>query len=73
MEKNYEAAVKISYRCIEKGLLLIFVGQSSLRIQPPLVITKEQIDNAIDIIEDSIEEYISGKIDDSVFETVKGW
>lgn len=73
MEKNYEAAVKISYRCIEKGLLLIFVGQSSLRIQPPLVITKEQIDKAIDIIEDSIKEYISGKIDDSVFEVVKGW
>lgn len=73
MEKNYEAAAKISYRCIEKGLILIFIGQSSLRIQPPLVITKEQIDIALGIIEDSIKEYISGKIDDSVYKVAKGW
>lgn len=73
MEKNYEAAVKICHRCFEKGLLLIFVGRSSLRIQPPLVITKEQADKALEIIEDSIKDYISGKIDDSVYKVVKGW
>lgn len=52
---------------------MIFIGQSSLRIQPLLVITKEQSDIALEIIEDSIKEYILGKIDDSVYKVIKGW
>lgn len=73
MEKNYEAAAKVCFRCIEKGLILIFVGQSALRIQPPLVITKEQVDKALNIIEESIQEYLNGEIDDSVFDVIQGW
>lgn len=73
MEKNYDAAVKVCYRCIEKGLLIIFIGQSALRIQPPLVITKDQVDKGLEIIEESIQEYLNGEIDDSVFDVIKGW
>ena len=73
MKKNYKAAAKISYRCIQKGLILIFISQSSLRIQPPLVITKNQVDKALEIIESSIKEYIAGEIPDSAYEVVKGW
>lgn len=73
MEKNYEAAAKICYRCIQKGLVLIFVGQSALRIQPPIVISKEQVDKAVEIIEESINEYLGGDIGEEVFETTKGW
>ena len=73
MEKNYDAAVKISYRAIENGLLMIFVGQNSLRIQPPLVITYEQMDRAIDILDNAIADYVNGKIGDEVFEYAKGW
>lgn len=73
MEKNYDAAVKISYRAIENGLLMIFVGQNSLRIQPPLVITEEQMDKAIDILDKAIDDYVNGRIGDEVFEYAKGW
>ena len=73
MEPNYDAAVKICYRSIQKGVLVIFVGQSALRIQPPLVITKEQVDKALSILEESIQEYINGEIDDSAYDVVKGW
>lgn len=73
MNKNYNAAAKICNRCIEKGLILIFVGKSALRVQPPLVITKEQIDKAIGIIEESINEYLDGKIGDEVFAVTRGW
>lgn len=73
MEKNYDAAVKISYRSIENGLLMIFVGQNSLRIQPPLVITYEQMDKAVDILDHAIEDYMNGKIGDEIFEYAKGW
>ncbi len=73
MERNQDAAVKISYRSIENGLLLISVGQNSLRIQPPLVITYEQIDKAIDILDNSFKDYINGNIGDEIFEFAKGW
>jgi 4-aminobutyrate aminotransferase len=73
MEKNHKAAAKICYRCIQRGLILIFVGASCLRVQPPLVITKEQIDRAVGIIEDSINEFINGEIGDEILEVVKGW
>lgn len=73
MEKNYDATAKICYRCIQEGLLMIFVGQSTLRIQPPLVITKEQVDRAIVIIDKVIKEYMDGKIGDEVFEETQGW
>lgn len=73
MEKNYDAAVKISYRAIENGLLMIFVGQNSLRIQPPLVITYEQLDKAVEILDNAINDYVNGKIGDEVFEYAKGW
>lgn len=72
-ERHGEAAAKICYRAWEKGLLLSFFSGSVLRIQPPLVITKEQANQALQIIEESFEDFTRGKIPDSIFETVKGW
>lgn len=59
-------AAKICYRCWEKGVILIFFANSVLRIQPPLVITREQMDRAIDVIERAINEYLAGDIPDKV-------
>ncbi len=72
-EKAGEAAAKICYRCWEKGIILTFFAGSVLRIQPPLVITKEQMDKAIDIIQEAIGEYLAGDIPDAVLEVAKGW
>ncbi len=72
-DRHREAAAKICYRCWEKGLLLSFFSGSVLRFQPPLVITKAQIDESMDKIDASIQEYLKGDIPDSVLETVKGW
>ena len=44
-----------------------------LRIQPPLVITGEEMDKAIDIIEAAIEDYLAGNIPDEVLRIAKGW
>ena len=71
--KNHIAAAKIAYNCIENVLLLTFIGKSTLRVQPPLVITKEQIDKAIKIMDKAFENYINNKIDDNVLLYVKGW
>ena len=72
-EKAGEAAAKICYRCWEKGVVLTFFAGSVLRIQPPLVISRGQMDKAIDIIEQAIMEYLAGDIPDRVLQIAKGW
>jgi len=72
-ERAKEAAAKICYRSWEKGIIMVFIASNVLRIQPPLIINKEQIDKAIDIIEESINEYLAGDISDEVLQIAKGW
>lgn len=71
--KAHNAAAKICYRCWEKGLVLTFFAESVLRIQPPLIIEQEQLDKALNIIEESINDYLKGNIPDEVLEIAKGW
>ena len=44
----------------ERGLLFLGCGPNSIRICPPLVVTKEQADIAIDVLEECIE-IVAGK------------
>jgi 4-aminobutyrate aminotransferase len=43
--------------CFRRGLLLLGCGQSTIRFCPPLVVTKEQVDTAVDILDDVLREY----------------
>jgi len=72
-ERHVEAASKICYRCYEKGVILITLSGNVFRIQPPLNITKEEMIKALEIIEESIVDYLAGKIPDHVLDVVKGW
>ncbi len=45
---------KIVYRCFEQGLLTLGAGPNSIRLCPPLVITREQADFAAETIEEVI-------------------
>lgn len=45
-----ETAIDVVNRAIDKGLLLLTAGTNTLRLLPPLVITYEEIDKAIDIL-----------------------
>ena len=72
-EKDLIATAKISYRCWEKGLILINLAGNVLRVQPPLVINKEEIDQGMAIIEESIDDYLDGKISDDALDHVEGW
>ncbi|MBN2050281.1 MAG: aminotransferase class III-fold pyridoxal phosphate-dependent enzyme [Spirochaetales bacterium] len=40
-----------------KGLLLLAAGESSIRLAPPLIITREQLDTGLSIIEDCLKQY----------------
>lgn len=68
-----EAAAKICYRAWEKGVILITLAGNVLRIQPPLIITEKEILQAVQIIDESIEDYLNGDIPDSALEVIKGW
>lgn len=72
-EKAREAAAKICYRAFENGVIMIFLAGNVLRIQPPLVISKEQIDKSLAVIEQSIKDYLNSKIPDEVLQFAKGW
>jgi 4-aminobutyrate aminotransferase len=36
--------------CFERGLLVLGAGPNTIRISPPLVLTREQADCAVDIL-----------------------
>ena len=42
--------------CLEKGLIVISAGQNVLRMVPPLVITKENVDQMITILDEVLAE-----------------
>jgi len=36
--------------CFERGLLVLGAGPNTIRISPPLILTREQADCAVDIL-----------------------
>lgn len=46
--------LEVLTKCMEKGLLLVGAGSNVIRFVPPLTITKEEIDKAIDILDKSL-------------------
>jgi len=68
-----EGAKKICSYCFEKGVLIISLADGVLRFQPPLVISKEDMERGIVIIEEAILEYSNGNIPDEAIAFMKGW
>ena len=42
--------------CFKRGLLLLGCGQSVIRLIPPLIISREDADTALAILEETIDE-----------------
>ena len=72
-EKDGLAALKIVYTAAREGVLMISIATSVLRFQPPLVITDEQLDYALDVLDRAIAAVDAGEVDDSVVPGGKGW
>jgi 4-aminobutyrate aminotransferase len=45
---------RIVQECFKRGLLVLGAGQNAIRISPPLILTKEQADTAIKILDEAI-------------------
>lgn len=55
-EPNPEARKKIIERAYELGVLLLGCGESTIRLMPPLVVERDQMDFALDILEKCVSE-----------------
>ena len=49
---------RIEHACFERGLIVLGCGTNSIRWSPPLVLTKENVDVALEIFEDAIKASI---------------
>jgi 4-aminobutyrate aminotransferase len=49
---------KIEYACYERGLIILGCGNNTIRWSPPLILSKENVDVAIEIFDDAIASSI---------------
>jgi 4-aminobutyrate aminotransferase len=55
-----ELCARVVERAFRNGLLLLSCGVSTIRFMPPLVVAREHVDEAIAILDASLEEAVSG-------------
>ena len=55
-EPAAEAAEAVLYRCLEKGLSFKTTMGNVLTLTPPLIVTDQDMDRALDILEEAIDE-----------------
>ena len=74
-EPNRDAAAKIAYRAWELGLVFYYAGSFAnvIEITPPLIITREEIDEGVSILDQAVRDYLEGSVPDSAVEEFAGW
>ena len=53
---NPDLRDKVEYRCYEKGLIILGCGYNAIRWSPPLILTKEHVDVALEIFDQAIAD-----------------
>ena len=72
-EADRIATYKVLFRAYEKGLVMMSLAGDVLRVQPPLIITDDQIREGFRIIGESMDEFKKGLIGDEVLKYQNGW
>lgn len=49
-------AVKVKHKCFDKKLLITAIGNSVIRMVPPLIVTEKDCDRAVAVIREAVEE-----------------
>lgn len=57
-EAHPELRDKIEMACFNKGLIILGCGDSTIRWSPPLILTKENVDVALEIFDEAISESV---------------
>ena len=70
-----DMAAMLVYRCYELGLLLYDSGinANTIELTPPLIITREQCDEAVAIIKQALDDVIEGRITMDKLDEFAGW
>lgn len=70
-----ELAALVVYRAFELGLLFFYAGvfNNVLEMTPPLIITREQADQAISILEQALQDALDGNVDKQKVSAYAGW
>ncbi|HXD34406.1 MAG TPA: acetyl ornithine aminotransferase family protein [Pyrinomonadaceae bacterium] len=53
-EENAELRDRVESACFERGLIILGCGSNSIRWSPPLILTQENVDVALEIFDDAI-------------------
>ncbi len=72
-ERAYNEAKKVVWRAYELGLILAFLQGNVLRIQPPLTIEEDLLDEGLNKLEQAIADVEEGKVPDKVLTKIQGW
>lgn len=72
---NREAAAKIVFRAWELGLVCYYAGMwgSVIELTPPLILTRAEIDEGVDILARATRDYLEGDIPDKAIAPYAGW
>ncbi|MEO3993188.1 MAG: aminotransferase class III-fold pyridoxal phosphate-dependent enzyme [Desulfurococcaceae archaeon TW002] len=71
--RGFEEAKKVVWRAYELGLFIMFLSGNVLRIQPPLTIEEEVLEEGLNILEKSIKDVEEGKVGNEVLTKIQGW
>lgn len=68
-------AAHVIYGAYERGLLCFCAGIHSnvLEFTPPLIVNKKDIDKAVDILDNAIEDAMKGRVDSDKVKAYAGW
>ncbi len=53
---DFNGALEIKHGCIDRRLLVTAIGNTIIRMVPPLIATKEDCDKAFDVLKEAVEE-----------------
>lgn len=72
---NQPAAAKVVYRAWELGLILYYAGNwgNVVEITPPLILTRDQIDEGVAILDQAIADTLAGTVDEAAVAAFAGW
>ncbi|GAA3887483.1 aspartate aminotransferase family protein [Leifsonia kafniensis] len=66
-------AQRVVYRAWQLGAVVYYVGGNVLEITPPLIITDDEIDRSVDILDRAISDAMAGKVSDEEVKPYAGW